>query len=278
VYGSDSTDFNMIPFKQEAGAIAWTLQQLGQTLMFDDRGITTLRSSQNYGNFADATISQRAQTWLRDRRTQVHASCVARDKNQYRLFFTGGTALYVTMFDRKVIGMMPQQLAHELTCICSAEKNDGTEEIYFGSDDGYVYQMEVGTSFDGDPIEAYLNLAYAHFGTPRMLKRFRECMFELEANGYADFYFSYELGYNSTAIAQVAGTTLTPATSSQSFWDSFTWDHFTWDTRTLLPSSADMVGTAENVSIKILSNSDYHVPLRFSGSIVHYSPRRQLRN
>jgi hypothetical protein len=174
LYGSGVVNWQLIPTNQEAGAIPYTIQRLGPTLMMDDRGLTSLQASQAYGNFQSATLSKLIHTWLRDKRTLAQASCVARDKNQYRLFFSDTSALYVTMDNGQVIGMMPMLLADEVTCIWSAEFNDGSEGIFFGSSDGQVYQMERGTSFDGDAIEAYIYLAFNHSKTPRQRKRYRK--------------------------------------------------------------------------------------------------------
>jgi hypothetical protein len=195
LYGSGVVNWQLIPTDQEAGAIPYTIQRLGPTLMMDDRGLTSLQASQAYGNFQSATLSKLIHTWLRDKRTLAQASCVARDKNQYRLFFSDSSALYVTMDNGQVIGMMPMLLADEVTCIWSAEFNDGSEGIFFGSSDGQVYQMERGTSFDGDAIEAYIYLAFNHSKTPRQRKRYRQASFEVAGEGYAEFSFSYELGY-----------------------------------------------------------------------------------
>ena len=276
LYGTSTSDWELIPFKQQAGGYAHTLQRLGPTIMFDDRGLTTLQSSQNYGNFADATISKLVQSWLREKRTLTTASCIVRDKNQYRLFFSDGSALYVTFDNGKVVGMLPQMLVDEVRCIASAELNDGSEAIYYGSDDGFVYQMEKGTSFDGDAIEAYLYLAYNHSGSPRQQKQYRRAMLEVFGEGYATIAFSYELGYSTTNIDQ-PGTQTVAMSLSPAYWDAAVWDSFVFDGISLLPNEVDLAGTAENISIVIRSSSDEHVPTRISGLTLQYTPRRQLR-
>jgi hypothetical protein len=136
--------------------------------------------------------------------------------------------------------------------------------------------MEKGTSFDGDAIEAFLHLVFNHSGSPRQQKRYRHGAFEVSGDGYAELSVSYELGYASTAIeqpgSQTVATSLAPAN-----WDSVTWDAFYWDGRNLLPAEFDLIGTAENFSIRIRSNSDYFAPTRISGVLFDYTPRRRLR-
>lgn len=266
----------LIPYNQETGGIAHTIQRIGPTLMLDDRGLTSMQAVQAYGNFASASLSKLVKTYLTTKMTLATASCVVREKNQYRLFFSDGTALYVTLDNGKVVGMLSQQLIDEVRCIVSAEKNDGSEEIYFGSDDGYVYQMEAGTSFDGDAIEAYLYLVFNHSGAPRQQKQYRRAVFEVFGEGYATFSFGYELGYGTTTIDQPGNQTVTMSLSP-AYWDTATFDSFIWDGISLLPTDVDLTGTAENISIVISSSSDEYVSTRISGVLLQYTPRRQLR-
>ena len=46
--------------------------------------------------------------------------------------------------------MMPVLFKHNVACCFSQESSTGSEEIFFGSDDGFVYQLGKGTSLDGD--------------------------------------------------------------------------------------------------------------------------------
>jgi hypothetical protein len=287
LYGSTVLDWELNPLNAQAGGIAYTIQHIGQTVMLDDRGLTSLAATQAYGNFASATLSKRIQTWLKQRRSLATASTIIRDKNQYRVFFSDGSALFVTMDPTSpsapfgpggvpVVGMLPQVFPNAVRCACSGEMSDGTEVAFFGSSDGYIYQMERGTSFDGAEIEAYLNLVFNHSKSPRQLKCYRRATFEVAGTGYAEVNFSYQLGYGTTSYEQ-SGVENVVAALRPAYWDTFTWDAFTWDGAALTPTEVDLVGTAENVSFMFRSKSDYFQPLRISGALVQFSPRRNLR-
>jgi hypothetical protein len=278
LYGTSSATWQLVSYKEEAGAYAYTNQQIGLTMMLDDRGVTSLETSQNFGNFSDATLTKHIQTWLTARRSASIASCIARDKNQYRLFFTDGSALYVTMDNGKPVGMMPILLTNVPTCICSLENNAGNERIYFGDSSGYVHQMDVGTSFDGAAIEFYLDMAYNNLRSPRVIKSFKSAVLEVSGSGYSEFSFGYSLGYGTTEINQPANRTTVLSLTALT-WDSgVLWDSgAVWDGVSLLPSTFSMGGDAENVSIKILGSSDYYSPAKFSGALLNYIVRRQIR-
>jgi hypothetical protein len=276
LYGNDSSDWNLVPFNPDAGAIEWTAQYMSQGVVLDDRGVTLMATSQAFGNFKDADISAAVRPYVNALRETAIASCVVREKNQYRLFFSGGDALYVTFIGGKVAGLMPVALTDAVTCICSLEAADGVEEIYFGSDNGMVYQMEKGTSQDGEPIAWSSELAYNHMGSPRLLKQWRKAVIEVSGEGYCVFSMASNLGYGSTDIPQGSTNSITTSLSP-AVWDSFTWDSFFWDGVTLTPAEANIDGTAENISLVFSGNSDEYSPITLNGAIVDFTPRRLLR-
>lgn len=275
LYGTGVANWQLITYRKELGAYAYSIQDVGYTMFLDDQGVTNIQTAQAFGNFSHSALSKRVRPWLNTQRTKTTASCVSRDKSQYRLFFSDQYALYVTFDGRKIAGMMPMLLGHAVRCIWSSEESDGTETIFFGSTNGMVYQMEKGTSFDGDAIEHYLHLAFNFSKSPRVNKRYRECALEVSGSGYADFSFSYELGYASLEIPQPTSRTVLTSFSSV-FWDAFTWDAFFWDGTALLPAKGDMEGTAVNVSVMLRGSSDFQQSIRFSGANVHFTPRRLL--
>jgi hypothetical protein len=276
LYGTGVANWQLNPFNQQAGGYPYTIQQIFDTITFDDRGICAMTTTASYGNFQSDTLSKQIHTWLKTKRTLTTASCILRDKNQYRLFFSDKYAVYATFDNGKLVGILPQFFSHAVACACSEEMNDGTEVAFFGSTDGFVYQMEKGTSFDGSDIEAYLDLVFNFSGSSQVLKQYRRAVFEVSGTGYAEFVATYELGYGTTTIAQ-PGTTTIVAALSPAYWDVATWDAFFFDGAALLPSEMDLAGSADNISIKIRSISDYYQPLKHSGVTLQYTPRRTLR-
>ena len=153
LYGSSVGDWQLThQRKSKAGAIEWTAQIIGNTFSLDDRGITKLSTTQDYGNFDDATVSQDIQSWLLTKKTQVSCSCVIRDKNQYWIFFLDGSALCGTINNGEIVAFCPMEFPHVVTCVCSIEDSSGAEVTMVGCTDGFVRQMNIGTSFDGEEI------------------------------------------------------------------------------------------------------------------------------
>jgi hypothetical protein len=277
LYGNDVSDWNLSPFSEEAGGRAYTLQTLGLPICLDSQGLITLASTQEFGNFRSSVISEAITQDLNALIPSAIASCIVREKNQYRLFFSGGGGYYLTFKGRKLMGITSVDMTDAVTCITSGEGSGGREEIYFGSTDGFVYQMDLGTSFDGEPIPWTMNFAFNHLGSPRVLKSFDHLTLAVEGENYCEIDFTYSLGYGSTDYATPDTITLTQALAGQVNWDAFTWDQFTWDGASLSPSEADVTGTAENISIYFGGNSDEFGTFTLSGAILHYVMRREMR-
>lgn len=277
LYGSTSSTFQLVPYKDEIGAVAFTMQNLAQTIFLDLQGVTDIATTQAFGNFSHATLSNAVKSTLAGWRSTAIASSVSRDLNQYRLFFTNNYALYFTMIGTKVIGIMPMLFTDSVRCTAQGILADNTEASYFGSDNGYVYQLDKGTSFDGADIEAYFNLAYNFSGSQRRLKRYRGGALEIAGSGYSEFNFGYSLGYGSTDIIQPGTETIVTNFSNRTWDDGGNWETGVWDGMTLTPSSFEMDGEAENVSVAITSVGDYFERFTISGGVLHISPRRELR-
>lgn len=274
LYGESSANWKLVDFNPDSGALEWTTQWLGDfSVRLDDSGITTTSTSQRFGNFQESDIAARVQPLVDSMRSSAIASTIARKKNQYRLFSSGGNALFVTFKEGKAIGFMPVSFINPVLCVCSLEAGSGEEEIFFGSSNGMVYQMDKGTSMDGAAIAWSCDFTYNHFGSPEQLKSFIKATLDLSGAGYHSFSVGYAIAYGSTNIPQGATTTHT-SNLEVAKWDDFTWDQFYWDGQSVSPSEVTLSGTGENISLALSGSSDEFSTITFNGAVVTYKPRR----
>jgi hypothetical protein len=276
LYGTSSANFSLSTFNSGTGAFPYTAQNMDQAYVLDDRGIMSLGTSLNFGNFVPAALTMNIPKFIEQHRGLSVGSTVNRDKGQYRVFFSDGSALYMTILNGRVLGSMPMQFQHNINCAIDSEAPTGGTVQFFGSTNGYVYQMDLGTSFDGEQIPANMNLVYNSIKSPRILKRYRKAAVELSGDSYAEIQFGYDLGYRSTAITQPEDASYQNDLRS-SYWDEMVWDNFVWDGSDISPSEIEVTGTAENVAIRISSNSDLLQSFTVNNIIVHYTLRRGLR-
>jgi hypothetical protein len=276
LYGNSSADWKLVNNEADVGGYAYTQQKIGDMYWLDDRGLTSLQAAFQFGNFQSNTVTQQIQDWLREKASRAQDSCIVRSKNQYRIFFNDKYALYLTFINNKVSGVMPILFEDEVVCSVSGEGTTGEEQMYFGSTDGVVYQMDKGTSFDGTAITAFFTTAYNHIKSPQIRKRYRKALLELRGTGYLALQFGYELDYGQTATTQPEDVTL-QSNLGATYWDSFTWDDFFWDGKTLAPSDLSITGSGENIALAVLSETAISPVFTISGMLVHYTPRRRVR-
>lgn len=276
LYGTSEANFALSTFNTGTGAVPYTAQNMDQAYVLDDRGIISLGTTLNFGNFLPAALTMNLRPYLESRINLATASSVNRNKGQYRVFFSDGAAIYMTMVNGKLLGSMPVEFLDPVLVCVEGEDANGQAVSFFGSDNGFVYQLDKGTSFDGDLIAASLNLVYNSIKSPRILKRFRRASVEFAGNYFAQVDFGYDLGYRRLEIPQPLDATYDTDLRS-SYWDSMIWDNFIWDGSDSTPSEIEMSGTAENMSIRISCASDLFEPFTVNTIIVHYTPRRGLR-
>jgi hypothetical protein len=276
LYGTSSANFQLSTFNTGTGAVAYTAQNMDQSYVLDDRGVISLGTTLNFGNFLPATLTMTLRPYLQSRINLATASTLNREKGQYRVFFSDGTAIYMTMLNGKLLGTMPVEFLNPVSCCVEGEAADGKTVSYFGSDNGFVYQLDAGTSFDGQAIAANINLVYNSTGSSRILKRYRHASVEMSGDYYAEIQFGYDLGYRTPFLSQSTDETYSVDLRS-TYWDDMIWDNFIWDGSDVSPSEIDVTGTAENMSVRISSASDLFQQFTVNSVIVHYTPRRGLR-
>lgn len=277
LYGTSAADWNEVSYGEGSGCIRYSAQYLNEPYVLDDRGVITLATSLNYGNFDQATLTHNIQPFIISKRTRVAASLVNRTKSQYRLLFNDGSGLFCTILNGKYLGAMPVEFAHTAFCAWAGETSGGSEVSFFGAaDSGFVYELEKGTSFDGEALVANFTLNYNPSKSPRIIKKYLHAALEVTGTGFAQIDFGYLLGYSSSDIPQ-AGQTSYQSAFAPANWDSFVWDAFTWDGVTLSPTEAELRGSAENIAITVSSGGDYVGAFTINSVILHYALRRGLR-
>lgn len=279
LYGLDPTTFNYVSFNTGLGALPYSAQNLFDTFVFDDLGVINLKTTLNWGNFLPTTLTKNLEPFIVQERTKLVASSVMRSKSQYRVFFSDGYGLWVTMINQQYLGSAVVLFPNPVYCCDEGETSTGVEVTYFGSSDGlgYVYQMDVGTSFDGANLNASMSLAIDPIKSPRMIKRFRAASIELAGDSYAQISFGYLLGYGSPQIGQPANVNYASGFSAAPTWDQFTWDAFTWDGQTVGPTDVDMTGDGENVQVILSSGTNYIDTYNVNSVVYHYTNRRGIR-
>lgn len=274
LYGTSNADFRLVSSIFDLGYLPYTCQQVSNDAYgMTSRGIQALITTLNYGDFDYSSVSHMIQPLITLKRGLTCAATSIRTKNQYRVYFTDNTALAVGLTGDKVSGIMPINYARPVRCIVSATLTTGAEVTYFGSDDGYVYMDNTGTSQDGAVIEAWIRLPFNNDKSPRMRKRFRRAISEVTAEGYAQVNVSYDFGYGNPDVQPSAPAANNVLSGAGGYWDQFTWEQFTWDSPVIANISTAVDGTETNISMLYYSNRAQDMAHTISGTTLISSPR-----
>lgn len=278
IYGQSLSTWNVIPFDESVGGLPYTAQLMSQSYWLSSQGVVDLRSGLTFSNFRSATLTTNVQDFITSQIGGVVTSVLSKTKNQYRILFSDGTFLATTVINGKMTGITKGIYAHRMSCAWSSDSASKDERVYCGSaTDGYVYQMDVGPSFDGEEIDAYLVFGWNPIKNPRIMKRFRRTSIEMQGNFYAEFSFGYQFSYGSDKVIQPPTIDYTSSFFGAPAWDTFVWDAFTWDGVTIGPSNVRTVGRAENIQYTIRSATNYIQPYIINSMMIHYSMGRGLR-
>lgn len=282
LYGDSVANFTLVNVSPTIGVHPATFQQFGVPLFMSDFGVTTLAAAQSFGNFNAATITSQVQKFINSHRDLALCSVLVRSLNQYRLFFSDRTALYITLSGAgKPLGMtimrFPFTIRRAISFVSSRTGEETTLALTEESD--RVFVMDTGRNFDGDPIDWYAILAYNHSKSPRLLKTYKKAVIEIIADtGYIQMDVGADVDYGGPYRKSSPDQTVQdPNINSSSSWDMLTWDQFTYDGSPLVPVEVKIDGTGENVSIRMRNRSVTVDSFTWTGCLMHFFIRRPKR-
>lgn len=273
LYGNDSEDFEVADHSDpQTGGVEWTVQTIGAPLYMDNRGVRRFDVTDKFGNFVINTMTSDIQPWINTQRNEKNlttASMRVRASDQYRIFFESGIGLVV------YVGRGVPELAFidyrvKVRCAVSSEDSDRIERVYFGSDDGWVFEAERGSSFDGREIEAYIRLPLNHQKSPTRKKRY------YKADIHLDLQSRVKMGIS--AIFDDGNTPDQPQVDQALYgggglWDEALFDEFYWDSPLNGYGEYDLMGLGRNVSLLLQSKSNIEIPHILNGISLQWAPR-----
>lgn len=277
--GFDYQDFDLKVVTTSSGAIAGTVQTLSEPVFLDDLGLRQLSAAETYGDWSMATLSYRVEPLLRAKRAagvMPLGSVRVRGRDQYRIYFSDLTGL-VMYVGRKEPEILPVSLGFTPTCFHSGEKAAGQEILLAGGSDGYVYQLDAGTSFDGAVLPAYLRTSFVHQGAPGAMKRYHSVWVEGSAGANdASLFVAADFSYadGDAPGAPESGFTFP---GQGGFWGSAVWNEFFWSSPVQGQVRVDLDGIGENISLVFGSETTTEKPHTLSSLKINYAPRRSIR-
>jgi hypothetical protein len=194
--GTSFVDFSVQNIKPNSGGIEYTDVDIFGPMYSDFNGITTLETTQRFGNFLPRPLTDKVSSWVRDRfqrrpsfelldRRPV-AAVPVRSKNQYRVYFGDGYILNVhvpvPVQSANEVPQPPQAMIGHLdptslsstyvpTWIDSSVLSTGRERIVMGTADGSVWIVDGANGIQDttglNEVECYFTLNPVNGGFPQ---------------------------------------------------------------------------------------------------------------
>lgn len=279
ITGTDADSFQLQIITDEAGAQAWTAQNAQYATYLDQIGIRRVQASDKFGNWMTGTLTPQIQPFFdSQRRRSVLPVCSmrVRSKDQYRLFYDDGTGVVVYL-GRKYPEPMLFTLLVEPYCACSTDEGPaGVEELFIGGEDGFVYQVDSGPSFDGEEVVAALRLPFNSIKSPSVNKRYHKATLEVDASASTRIFLNAEFAYSDADVPPASEQEFS-VRGGGGFWDEANWDEFFWSAPAQGLAEAHIDGIGQNVSIAVLSEATYEDPHTLTAMTLNFSYRRQIR-
>jgi hypothetical protein len=229
--GKTNSDFAILPITDDVGAIAPdTVQEVGGDVMFlAADGLRLLGATERIGDFSLAVVSKTIQPEFTKftANSTSFSSITIREKSQYRIFgynagFTDASALGIigTQFAAQGgEGMAWAETRGINSFVADSSYDSETEFIYFANDDGYVYRLESGNSFDGSNISATYESPFFPVNDPRIRKTFYKLILYTEPTGSVDTTVSLKLDFEKDTDFQPNSITFSSTASNTFFFN-----------------------------------------------------------
>lgn len=220
-----------------SGAIEYTVVDCGIPLFADFRGISTIDTTDKYGDFENGRISYQITPLLSNRvndrfsyqstERSILFALPVRSKNQYRLYFSDGLILTCSLpgADRGYEFTKQQYANYETldsmvpVAACTGTSKSGRDLLFATfrllpfdetkratpvtpQRECYVYALDKGTQFDDGAIRHFARLNFQALGRPNDLDTVRNVRIELLTNHFFDGYISLTTDYDTPSLVK----------------------------------------------------------------------------
>tara|TARA_R110000737_G_scaffold308368_3_gene316432 strand:- start:125 stop:2302 length:2178 start_codon:yes stop_codon:yes gene_type:complete len=264
--GNTLSDFSLQPITKDIGCLEGnTIQEIGGDIMFlAIDGLRLLSATERIGDFGLAAVSKAIQPNLTNfiATNTSFTSCVIREKSQYRIL---GYSDSITQENAQ--GIIATQYAAQGSAgtgfaetrgiraiAADSQYNSTVELIIFANDDGYLYKMESGSSFDGENIRTTFATPHLPMQDPRIRKTFYKLFLYTDPEGSVNFDASLKLDFDTQGTVQPTPVTFSNTEGLVGFYGEGIYGVTTFGAKLLKLFDAQIVGSGNAVSFQFESN------------------------
>ena len=226
IVGNSIADFQMQPITDNIGCVVNdTAQEIsGDVIFLGPDGLRTVAGTERNEDFNLASITKPVQKEIVALTTgnTSFSSLTLREKSQYRIF--GFASTTTAAASKGIIGTQLQgaqgaeinwsETTGIKAFVADSTYTGKTEVALFANDDGYVYQMESGNSFDGSDITASFSTPFFPITDPRTRKTIYRATIYTDPQGTVDLDFNVKYDLSESGVIEPDTITLSNTSSS----------------------------------------------------------------
>lgn len=227
ITGTTLADFQLLPITKDLGCTRGSsVREVGGDIMFlGPDGLRLLGATDRIGDFNLDPVASNIQNAINNLVTTYKdvqiSSVVIRNKSQYRIFAYGNTLIN----GKGLIGanlLNPEggtywawsEIKNLEVMYADSEVVQGEERIIFTNSTGYVYFMDEGFSFDGNPIPATYATPFIPFDDPEMRKTMYKMFMYIDPEGSVNVRTSMKFDFNDPDAVLPASKQITLSNES----------------------------------------------------------------
>jgi hypothetical protein len=279
--GNTSSDFVLQPIAMDTGCISGdSIQEVGGDIMYlGPDGVRYLSATERNNDFGLSLASSKIQPTLTRvvNPSNIYTSCSIPSKAQYRLyvyensldkrFSKGFVATKIS--DQSVDDISWSESVGVKAYTVSAEQFFGLDVILFSSDTNYVYKLETGNSFDGEPIPVLFQTPFLPITDPRKRKTAYKHTLYCTTTGAFELSVGLKLDYSASGIIQPAEFQLTNVSGGASIYGNAIYGSATYGAPSQQIYTNTVVGSGGTIGLRY-SNSSTNPPHTLDYGVLEY--------
>lgn len=283
--GNTLQDFVLQPVTTKVGCVAPdTIQEIGGDVMFlGPEGLRLFGATDRVGDFNLGVVSKPIQNEMTSliASSSSFASCVIKNKSQYRIF--GYNAAETSTANTK--GVLGTQMVGDSTSniawaelsgikayVADGDYENQTETLVFAHDDGFVYKMESGNSFDGTNIVASFATPFVSINDPRIRKTFYKLFLYTDPQGGVTTSVNLKLDFDTQGSVQPETIQLSNEAGSVGFYGNSgaRYGVTRYGAKLVKQFETQVIGSAFSVSLQFVSDGQ-NPPYSLDAATLEYT-------
>ncbi len=270
LYGNSSADWNLVNLSRVQGARPYSGHDIGGVVAIDQPGFVRYPAADSFGNFVWDTVSQQIEPIARGQVPQC--SVFVANRSKWRVFFGDGTAVSGNASANGQFEWTTIDYGLNIVLAEHAEI-DGVPRTFYAADNGFVYEADVGRSFDGVEADRAMRLTELFQKSPVTIKQYRRI--ELEAHTKSACRFSVGAEFDDgEEESDPLEAVQTSHGGAGLYYDTRNFDEAYYDVTGIARKRFTFEGFGTHVSPIFVSRSKTELPHTIRSLTLFFTPRR----